>query len=76
MKILRTIIGKTKRDRIRNAHIREELRIEDIQNQIKGNRVRWFGRVKRMNEYRLPKIAESEGDWKRSSGRPQTWWLD
>jgi hypothetical protein len=33
MKFLRAIMGKTKRERIRNAHIREELRMEDTQNQ-------------------------------------------
>jgi hypothetical protein len=33
-------MGMTKRDRIRNAHIREELRMENIQNEIKGNRLR------------------------------------
>jgi hypothetical protein len=42
---------KTKRDRIRNAHIREELRMGDIQNQIEGNRLRWFRHVRRREEY-------------------------
>jgi hypothetical protein len=42
MKFLRAVTGKTKRDRIRNAHIREKLRLEDIQNQIEGNRLQWF----------------------------------
>jgi hypothetical protein len=32
---LRAIMGRTKTDRIRNAHIKEELRMADIQNQIK-----------------------------------------
>jgi hypothetical protein len=53
-KLLRAVMGKTKRDRIRNAHIREELRMEDIWDQIKGNRLRWFGHVKRMDEHRIP----------------------
>jgi hypothetical protein len=48
MKFLRLIMGKTKRKRIRNANIREELRMEDIQNQIERNRLRWFRYVKRM----------------------------
>jgi hypothetical protein len=54
-KFLRVITGKAKRDRIRNAHIRGQLRMEDIQNQIKANRLQWFGHVKRMDEPRIPK---------------------
>jgi hypothetical protein len=45
MKFLRVIMGKTKTDRIRNAHITEESWMEDIQNQIEGSRLRGFGRV-------------------------------
>jgi hypothetical protein len=55
MKFLMAIIGKSKRDRIRTAHIREQLRMEDIQNQIEGNRLRWFGHAKRIDEHRIPK---------------------
>jgi hypothetical protein len=40
IKFLRAVMAKSKRDRIRNAKIREELRMEDVQNQIKGNRLR------------------------------------
>jgi hypothetical protein len=42
LKFLRAVMGKTMRDRIRNAHIREELRMENIENQIEGGRLRWF----------------------------------
>jgi hypothetical protein len=38
------MMGKTKRERIKNAHITEELRVEDIQKQIEKRD--WFGRVK------------------------------
>jgi hypothetical protein len=54
MKFLRAVIEKTKRDRIRNAHVREEFRMGDIQNQIEGNRLRWFGHVKRMDKHGIP----------------------
>jgi hypothetical protein len=65
MKCLRAIIRKTKRERIRNAHTREELRMEDIQNQIKGNKLRWFEHVKRMDEHRIPKrLPEIKITWK------------
>jgi hypothetical protein len=55
IKILRAIMEKTKRDRIRNAYIREELRKKDIQNQTEGNRLRWYRHIKRIVEHRLPK---------------------
>jgi hypothetical protein len=47
MKFLRVIMGNTKRERTRNAHTREELRMEDIKNQIKRNTMRRFGYVKK-----------------------------
>jgi hypothetical protein len=51
MKLLTAIMGKTKRNRIRNAHIREELRMQDIKNQIEENRLRWFRHFRRMDEH-------------------------
>jgi hypothetical protein len=54
MKFL-TAMGKIKRERIRNAHIREELSMEDIENKIEGNGLRWFGQVKRTVEHRMLK---------------------
>jgi hypothetical protein len=54
--ILKANNGKDQeRERIRNAPIREELRMGDIQNQIEGSRLRWFGHVKRKDEHRIPK---------------------
>jgi hypothetical protein len=38
MKFLRSIMGNNKMDSIKNAHITEDLRMEDIQYQIEGNR--------------------------------------
>jgi hypothetical protein len=34
IKFLRKIVGKTRRERIRNTHIRAELKMEEIHNQI------------------------------------------
>jgi hypothetical protein len=70
-------MGKTKRDRIKNTHIREKLGMKDIQIQIKGNRLRWFRHVKRMDKHRIPKrLMEMKMTGKRPRGRPQTRWLD
>jgi hypothetical protein len=43
------------RDRIRNIHIRVELKMEEIQNQIEESRLRWSGHVKRMEKHRIRK---------------------
>jgi hypothetical protein len=45
--------------------------MEDIQNQIEGNRLRWFGHVKRMDEHRIPKrLLEMKMTGERPRGRP------
>jgi hypothetical protein len=46
-------VGRTRRDRMRNRYIREEVKMEEIQNQIESSGLRWFGHVKRMDEYRF-----------------------
>jgi hypothetical protein len=51
MKLLRGIMGKPRRDRVRNMYINGELKIEEVQNQIKRSGVRWF----RHNKHRIPK---------------------
>jgi hypothetical protein len=71
MTFLKAIMGKTERHRIRNAYIREELRKEDTQNQIEGNRLRWFGNVKRMDEYRIAKrVLEMKMSRKETQRQP------
>jgi hypothetical protein len=71
MKFLRAIRRKTERHRVRSAHIREELRIEDTQNQVERNRLQWFRHVKRMDEHRIPKkMVEVKMSGKRPRGRP------
>jgi hypothetical protein len=50
--------------------------MEDVQNQIEENRLRWFRHVKRMDGYRTPKRSlEMKMTRKRPRIRPQTLWL-
>jgi hypothetical protein len=71
MKFLGGIMGKTRRERIRNTYIRGELKMDEIQNQIKRSRLRWFGHVKRMDEHRIPKrLLEMKISGRRPRGRP------
>ncbi|KAI4472235.1 hypothetical protein M0802_017027 [Mischocyttarus mexicanus] len=77
MNILRPIVGKTRKDRIRNTSIRKECDIQDI---IKWGRVRrrnWDEHISRMDADRMVKAAR---DYKptgiRPPGRPPKRWRD
>ena len=48
MYVLRTIIGKTRRDRLRNERIKEEVCVKAIQNEMDAARLRWWGHYERM----------------------------
>jgi hypothetical protein len=68
MKCVRRIAGKTRRDRIRNERIREDLGQEGIENKLIKRQLKWYGHVVRMGEDRKPKQfceARPEG------GRPR-----
>jgi hypothetical protein len=55
MKCFRWIAGKTRRDRIRNESIREDLGQEGIENRLIKRQLKWYGHVVRMGGERKPK---------------------
>ncbi|PSN48044.1 hypothetical protein C0J52_09106 [Blattella germanica] len=55
MKFLKGIFGKTRKNKIRNTVIREELKIEEIKRDIEKTRLQWYGHVMHMPEDRIPK---------------------
>jgi hypothetical protein len=47
--------------------------MEEIQNQIKRSRLRWFGHVKRMDQHRISeRLLEMKMSRRRPRGRPHT----
>src|ERR1700733_6906972 len=59
MSWLRRILGRSRRDRIRNEVTREELgQKETIIDKIRKRRLTWFGHVTRMEGKRLPAIRD------------------
>src|SRR6476469_3926337 len=78
MGCLRRILGVTRRDKIRNAHVRERLNLStDIVQAVAERRLRFFGHVVRMPAHRLPLVAmQGQVHGKRSRGQPQKRWID
>ena len=48
MRFLRKILGKTRRYRIRNERVREELGVRSVLETIEERQLKWFGHVNRM----------------------------
>ena len=75
MKYLRKTVNVTKRDRIRNIVIREELKQKPLIGKIEEKKLKWFGHLVRMKEDRIvKKVFEAKTDGKRSRGRPRIDW--
>jgi len=71
MKTLRTILGKTRIDRIKNIDIREQCGVQDIIRWRRQRKRYWYTHVRRIEEGRLPRIAlEGKPIGKRAPGRP------
>ena len=65
-------------DRVRNEEVRRRAGIErDLASRADQRVLRWFGRVERMDEYRMVRrvfMAEVSGG--RVRGRPRFGWMD
>ena len=76
MKILRFTLGVTRKDKIRNEHIRSTVKVEQLGMKIREGRLRWYGHdMKRDQEYVGRKMMEMELPGKRR-GRPKRRFLD
>ena len=77
MKMLRFAMGVTRKDKIRNEHIRGTVKVERLGMKIKEGRLRWYGHVMRRDqEYVGRKMMEMELPGKRKRGRPKRRFLD
>jgi hypothetical protein len=77
MKFMRGILGKTRRDKIRNNDIREQLKVDDIKQVMERKRLKLYGHVIRIADERIPKnMLEMKLRGRRPRGRPRTRWMD
>ena len=77
MKMLRFAMKVTKKDKIRNEHIRSTVKVERLGMKMREGRLRWYGHVmKKDQEYVGRKMMEMELPGKRKRGRPKRRFLD
>ncbi|KAK4314273.1 hypothetical protein Pmani_014425 [Petrolisthes manimaculis] len=73
IRCLRAIRGVTRRDRMRNENIRQEVKVVEMREKIRESRLRWYGHVKRKTEDDLVRWA---AECTRRRGRPRKRWMD
>ena len=77
MKMLRFAMGVTRKDKIRNKHIRSTVKVERLGMKMGEGRLRWYGYVMRRDQgYVGRKMMEMELSGKRRRGRPKRRFLD
>ena len=77
MKMLKFAMGVTRKDKIRNEHIRSTVKVERLGMKMKEGRLRWYGHVMRRDqEYVGRKMMEMELLGKRRRGRPKRRFVD
>ena len=72
MKMLRFAMGVTRKDKIRNEHIRSTVNVERLGMKMREGRLKWYGHVmRRYQECEGRKMMEMELPGKRKRGRPK-----
>ena len=78
MKCLRSLVGVSRMDRVRNEEVRRRAGLEiELASRAVPRVLRWFGGVERMDEYRMARrvlMAEVSGGLVR--WRPRLGWMD
>ena len=77
MRPLRAMVGKTRRDRMRNEDIRKSVGVCSVLNEIDAGQLRLLGHLERMDEER---VARGCWEWmpggRRPRGRPRKRWKE
>ncbi|KAJ8729865.1 hypothetical protein PYW07_016903 [Mythimna separata] len=71
MRMLRWMCGVIRMDKVRNEYIRGSLKVVPVTEKLKGNRLSWYGQVKRRDEMHVTKRnLNLQVDGWRGRGRP------
>ena len=78
MKCLRSLVGASRLDRVRNEEVRRRAGIErELASRADERVLRWFGRGVRIDEYHMARrVLMEEVSGERIRGRPRLGWMD
>ena len=77
MRMLRWMVGITRRDKIRNELVRGTTKVAEISRKVQEKRLQWFGHVMRRDEdYVGRRMMEMEVPGRRKRGRPKLRWRE
>ena len=78
MRMLRWMVGVTRRDRIRKEYIRGTVKVTEISKKIQESILRWYGNLRRRvgEDHVGREVMEMEVQGNRRRGRPKRWWID
>ncbi len=78
MKCLRSMIGVTRMDRLRNEEVRRRTNVtRELAGRVDMQVLRWFGHMERMDDGRMTKRVMKAGvNGRGARGRPRYGWMD
>ena len=77
MNCLRSLVGVSRMDRVRNEEVRMRAGIEkELASRADQRVLRWFWHMERMDEYRMARKLLAEVSGGRVRGRPRLGWMD
>ena len=76
LKIVRWALGMTRKDKIRNEYVIGTAKIAMLGDKLWNARLRWYGHVKRREDYVEKRMMEMAVPGRRKRGRPRRRWMN